>query len=183
MHFLSGMRPEALPPFVLLVNPRASPAMSTIRTETDGRTGIWRRGGRCSAAVPSRRSGSGSAATPGRRLGGKRLIPRIRYFRQEKRCPGLAIRRMTDTVRLGLDSHGSNADAFFRRAPGELGILQTVRERRSPGGAPLAQCSPLRVTPAAPALEYVSQRVDERSRATARPGLVRGADRPTGCSY
>ena len=132
MHFLSGMRPEALPPFVLLVNPES---LTRCVDYSDRNTAVlFGDGGTAavvSATVPSRvrilacHSDSRPSAWQ------KASIPRTGYFRQEGNAvQGFAIRRMTDTVRTLQDSFSRNGHRFlFAGHQANLGILQTVCER------------------------------------------------------
>ena len=132
MHFLSGMRPEALPPFVLLVNPES---LTRCVDYSDRNTAVlFGDGGAAavvSAAVPSRVRVLDCRCDARPSAWRKASIPRTGYFRQEGNAvQGFAIRRMTDTVRLLRDSHGGNGHRFlFAGHQANLGILQTVCER------------------------------------------------------
>lgn len=132
MYFLSGMRPEALPPYILMVNPES---LTRCIDYSDRNTAVlFGDGGTAavvSATVPSRvrilacRCDSKPSAWQ------KASIPRTGHFRQEGNAvQGFAIRRMTDTVRMLQDSYNHNGRRFlFAGHQANLGILQTVCER------------------------------------------------------
>ena len=132
MHFLSGMRPEALPPYVLVVNPES---LTRCVDYSDRNTAVlFGDGGTAavvSAAVPSRIHVQDCRCDARPSAWRKASIPRTGYFRQEGNAvQGFAIRRMTDTVRMLQDSHGRNGHRFlFAGHQANLGILQTVCAR------------------------------------------------------
>lgn len=132
VHFLSKMRPDALPPYILVVNPES---LTRCIDYSDRNTAVLFGDGSTAAVF------SATVKSPVHVLAShceskpsgwqKAFIPRTGYFQQEGNAvQGFAIRRMTDTVRMLQDSFNHNGHRFlFTGHQANLGILKTVCER------------------------------------------------------
>ncbi|MBA4395852.1 MAG: ketoacyl-ACP synthase III [Syntrophus sp. (in: bacteria)] len=133
IHFLSGMAANALPPFILLVNPEN---LTRSIDYSDRSTAVLFGDGSAaavvSANVPSR---MGFTATHcGTRTADCRkvVIPRTGYFQQDgSAVQGFAIRKATDSIRLlQMSFPAENGHRFlFVGHQANLGMLRTVCER------------------------------------------------------
>ncbi len=132
INFLSGMKPEALPPFVLVVNPETL----TGRVDYSDRKSAVLFGDGSSAAIvsatiPSRAAFTscyyGTKPSEWEKVG----ISWTGYFYQDGNAvQGFAIRKTTDSIRLLQRSYSMNGNRFiFIGHQANVGMLQTVCER------------------------------------------------------
>ncbi|HPL62495.1 MAG TPA: ketoacyl-ACP synthase III [Syntrophales bacterium] len=132
IHFLSAMKPEALPPFVLVVNPenftrcidysdRASAPLFG-----DGTSAAV-----VSASVPSRMRFTDCRIESQPLAWAKVNVPRLGFFRQDGNAvQGFAIRKTTESLRVLKSLSGVNSDRFkFVGHQANMGMLITVCER------------------------------------------------------
>jgi 3-oxoacyl-[acyl-carrier-protein] synthase-3 len=132
MHFLLGMRPEALPPFILTVN-----AESITRTVdySDRNVAVLFGDGSSaavvSATVPAAAAFSDSFADTKTASWAKVTIPRNGYFNQDGNAvQGFAIRKMTESLKQLQSIYSVNGNRFkFVGHQANLGMLKTVCER------------------------------------------------------
>ena len=132
INFLSGMRPEALPPFILVVNPEG---MTRHVDYSDRKCAVLFGDGSSAAIV--------SAAVPARAVFAscyydtkpseweKVGISWNGYFHQDGNAvQGFAIRKTTESIRMLQKSYCLNGNRFiFVGHQANLGMLQTVCER------------------------------------------------------
>lgn len=133
IHFLSGMAANALPPFILLVNPEN---LTRSIDYTDRSTAVLFGDGSSaavvSASIPSRMGFT--ACHCGTRTADCRkvAIERMGYFRQDgSAVQGFAIRKATESIRLlQISFPAENGHRFiFVGHQANLGMLRTVCER------------------------------------------------------
>jgi 3-oxoacyl-[acyl-carrier-protein] synthase-3 len=132
VHFLSNMKPESLPPFVLLVNPEN---LTRCVDYSDRKAAVLFGDGSSaavvSAAIPARAGFTecfyGSKPSAWDKVG----IPRMGYFYQDGNAvQGFAIRKSTESIRLLQKNYSLNGDRFiYVGHQANLGMLQTVCER------------------------------------------------------
>lgn len=132
INFLSMMKPEALPPFILITNPenltrcvdysdrRVAPIFG------DGTTAAV-----LSATVPSRLAFSSCRCESRPSQWEKVTIPRMGFFGQDGNAvQGFAIRKVTECVRNLQSLYGVNSNRFkFVGHQANMGMLATVCER------------------------------------------------------
>jgi 3-oxoacyl-[acyl-carrier-protein] synthase-3 len=132
INFLSSMRPDALPPYVLVVNPETL----TRRVDYSDRKAavLFGDGGSAavvSATVPARAAFTschyGTKPSEWEKVG----ISWTGYFYQDGNAvQGFAIRKTTDSIRMLQKHYSLNGDRFiFIGHQANLGMLQTVCER------------------------------------------------------
>ncbi|MGZ3635523.1 MAG: 3-oxoacyl-ACP synthase III family protein [Syntrophales bacterium] len=132
VYFMSLMRPEALPSFVLLVNPEN---LTRCVDYTDRKSAVLFGDGSSaailSATVPSRKSFTSCAYETRPADWDKVKIPRMGYFQQDGNAiQGFAIRRTTDAIRMLQKTYALNGNRFiFIGHQANMGMLQTVCER------------------------------------------------------
>ena len=132
VYFTSLMRPEALPPFVLLVNPES---LTRCVDYTDRKSAVLFGDGSSaailSATVPSRKSFTSCAYETRPADWDKVSIPRMGYFHQDGNAvQGFAIRKTTDAIRMLQKTYALNGNRFiFIGHQANMGMLQTVCER------------------------------------------------------
>jgi len=132
LSFLSKMRPESLPPYVLVVNPEN---LTRCIDYSDRNTAVLFGDGSAaavvSATIPSRLHLLESDCASKPASWQKAIIPRTGYFRQDGNAvQGFAIRKMTEAVRMFQEAYGGNGHRFlFVGHQANLGILSTVCER------------------------------------------------------
>jgi len=128
VHILSMMKPEALPPFVLIVNPETL----TKSVDYTDRSIAVLFGDGCAAAVVSTREPSravflSSFCDSKPTAWEKVVIPRMGYFRQDGHAvQGFAIRKTTDSIRTLQSVYPINR---FVGHQANLGMLRTACER------------------------------------------------------
>ncbi|MGD1151516.1 MAG: ketoacyl-ACP synthase III [Syntrophales bacterium] len=132
VHFVSLMRPEALPPFVLLVNPEN---LTRCVDYADRKSAVLFGDGSSaaivSATVPScaffTSCAYGTKPSDWDKVG----IPRMGYFQQDGNAvQGFAIRKTTESIRMLQKSYSLNGSRFiFIGHQANRGMLQTVCER------------------------------------------------------
>jgi len=129
---LSRMRPETLPPFILVVNPEN---LTRCVDYTDRNTAVLFGDG-SAAAVVSAQEPAKAAFTeffndskPSEWI--KANIPRMGYFQQDGRAvQGFAIRKTTESLRLLCSScNGNGHEVKFIGHQANMGMLATVCER------------------------------------------------------
>ena len=129
---LSRMRPETLPPFILVVNPEN---LTRCVDYSDRNTAVLFGDG-SAAAVVSAEAPAKAAFTeffndskPSEWI--KANIPRMGYFQQDGRAvQGFAIRKTTESLRLLQSLHPRNGNRFkFIGHQANMGMLTTVCER------------------------------------------------------
>ncbi|MDX9821259.1 MAG: 3-oxoacyl-[acyl-carrier-protein] synthase III C-terminal domain-containing protein, partial [Syntrophales bacterium] len=132
IHFLRCLRPEALPKFVLVVNPENV----TRSIDYSDRTSAILFGDATTAAIvsavePSRLRFVSSEVSSDPSNWDKIVIPRMGYFRQDGHAvQGFAIRKTTDMLRRLHAAHSGNGHRFlFVGHQANLGMLATVCER------------------------------------------------------
>jgi 3-oxoacyl-[acyl-carrier-protein] synthase III len=129
MHFLNSMRPEALPDFVLVVNPE-----NNTRTVdyTDRRTAVlWGDGTAAavvSARVPSNRRIKFSTFTSDPKGWDKVVIPAAGHFQQDGQAvQAFAIKKTVETVNgLRRQAAGGGRDLYFIGHQANLRMLQSA---------------------------------------------------------
>jgi 3-oxoacyl-[acyl-carrier-protein] synthase III len=132
VHVLSMMKPEALPPFVLIVNPETL----TKSVDYTDRSIAVLFGDGCAAAVVSTREPSravffSSFCDSKPTAWEKVVIPRMGYFRQDGHAvQGFAIRKTTDSIRTLQSVYPINR---FVGHQANLGMLRTACERTGIG--------------------------------------------------
>ncbi|MGZ3579688.1 MAG: 3-oxoacyl-ACP synthase III family protein [Syntrophales bacterium] len=132
VYFMSLMRPEALPSFVLFVNPEN---LTRCVDYTDRKSAVLFGDGSSaailSATVPSRKSFTSCAYETRPADWDKVKIPRMGYFQQDGNAiQGFAIRRTTDAIRMLQKTYALNGNRFiFIGHQANMGMLQTVCER------------------------------------------------------
>jgi 3-oxoacyl-[acyl-carrier-protein] synthase-3 len=132
IHFLSGMRSEALPPFVLVV---AAESLTHTVDYADRNSAVLFGDGSSaavvSATVPASPVFIASQADAKPTSWDKVTIPRTGYFNQDGNAvQGFAIRKMTECLRELQSVCSVNGDRFkFVGHQANLGILKTVCER------------------------------------------------------
>jgi 3-oxoacyl-[acyl-carrier-protein] synthase-3 len=132
VYFMSLTRPEALPPFVLLVNPES---LTRCVDYTDRKSAVLFGDGSSaaiiSATVPSRKSFTSCAYETRPADWDKVSIPRMGYFQQDGNAvQGFAIRKTTDAIRMLKKTYALNGNRFiFIGHQANMGMLQTVCER------------------------------------------------------
>ncbi|MCX7816735.1 MAG: ketoacyl-ACP synthase III [Syntrophales bacterium] len=130
LRFLDMMRPEALPPFILLVNPEN--LTRTVDFSDRSSAVLFGDGSSAavvSATVPSRITVRNCESSTKPSLWEKVTIPRWSYFRQDGNAvQGYAIRRMTESLRY-LRSCVNGGRFIFVGHQANLGMLRTVCER------------------------------------------------------
>lgn len=132
VHFVSLMRPEALPPFVLLVNPEN---LTRCVDYADRKSAVLFGDGSSaaivSATVPSHKCFTACAYETRPSDWDKVRIPRMGYFQQDGNAvQGFAIRKTTDSIRMLQKSYSLNGNRFiFIGHQANMGMLQTVCER------------------------------------------------------
>ena len=132
VYFMSLMRPEALPPFVLLVNPEN---LTRCVDYTDRKAAVLFGDGSSAAilstTVPSRKSFTSCAYETRPADWDKVRIPRMGYFQQDGNAvQGFAIRKTTDAIRMLQKTYALNGNRFiFIGHQANMGMLQTVCER------------------------------------------------------
>jgi 3-oxoacyl-[acyl-carrier-protein] synthase-3 len=132
VYFTSLMRPEALPPFVLLVNPEN---LTRCVDYTDRKSAVLFGDGSSaaiiSATVPSRKRFTSCAYETRPADWDKVSIPRMGYFHQDGNAvQGFAIRKTTDAIRMLQKTYALNGNRFiFIGHQANMGMLQTVCER------------------------------------------------------
>jgi 3-oxoacyl-[acyl-carrier-protein] synthase III len=138
LSFLNRMRPESLPPYVLVVNPEN---LTRCIDYSDRNTAVLFGDGSAaavvSATIPSRlRLLEGDCASKPSSWQ-KAMIPRTGYFQQDGNAvQGFAIRKMTETVRTFQETYEGRKDEeedsrrlLFVGHQANLGVLSTVCER------------------------------------------------------
>ncbi len=132
VHFVSLMRPTALPPFVLLVNPEN---LTRCVDYTDRKSAVLFGDGSSaavvSATVPSRKFFTACAYETKPSDWDKVGIPRMGYFQQDGNAvQGFAIRKTTESIRMLQKTYALNGNRFiFIGHQANMGMLQTVCER------------------------------------------------------
>ncbi len=128
VHVLSMMKPEALPPFVLIVNPET---MTRSVDYSDRSVAVLFGDGSAAAVVstrePSRAVFLSSFCDSKPTAWEKVVIPRMGYFRQDGHAvQGFAIRKTTDSIRALQSVYPVNR---FVGHQANLGMLRTACER------------------------------------------------------
>ncbi|MBP9020957.1 MAG: ketoacyl-ACP synthase III [Syntrophobacterales bacterium] len=132
IHFLLGMKPEALPPFILVVNPES---LTRVVDYSDRNSAVLFGDGSSaavvSATVPAPPAFVLSHADSKPSAWDKVTIPRTGYFQQDGNVvQGFAIRKTTESLRELKLFSGVNSDRFrFVGHQANLGMLETVCER------------------------------------------------------
>jgi 3-oxoacyl-[acyl-carrier-protein] synthase III len=141
LSFLSKMRPESLPPYVLVVNPES---LTRCIDYSDRNTAVLFGDGSAaavvSATIPSRLRLLDSDCASKPASWRKAIITRTGYFQQEGNAvQGFAIRTMTEAVRMYQETYegrkdGGEGDGDSRRLlfvghQANLGVLNSVCER------------------------------------------------------
>ncbi|MEN6320201.1 MAG: ketoacyl-ACP synthase III [Syntrophaceae bacterium] len=132
IHFLSNMKPEALPPFILVVNPEN---LTRCVDYSDRKSAVLFGDGSAasivSASIPSRMAFAACASESKPSSWDKVSIPRMGYFQQDGNVvQGFAIRKTTESIRSLQDSFYVNGDRFiFIGHQANVGMLKTVCER------------------------------------------------------
>jgi len=132
IHFLSHMKPEALPPFVLVVNPEN---LTRVVDYSDRKTAVLFGDGSAatvlSATVPSRAAFTACFYESKPSSWDKVGIPRMGYFHQDGNVvQGFAIRKTTESIRILQETYSVNGNRFiFVGHQANLGMLNTVCER------------------------------------------------------
>jgi len=132
IHFVDNLKPETLPPFILLVNPDN---LTRYINYSDRNSAVLFGDGTAAAVV--------SATVPARSIfkacrcdskpseWQKVSIPRMDYFQQDgKAVQGFAIRKTTESIRLLQNTFHLNGNRFiFVGHQANLGMLKTVCDR------------------------------------------------------
>jgi 3-oxoacyl-[acyl-carrier-protein] synthase-3 len=132
VHFISLMRPEAPPPYVLLVNPEN---LTRCVNYSDRKSAVLFGDGSSaaivSATVPACASFTSCAYESKPTDWDKVAIPRMGYFQQDGNAvQGFAIRKTTEAIRVLQKSFAVNGNRFlFIGHQANLGMLETVCER------------------------------------------------------
>jgi len=141
LSFLSKMRPETLPPYVLVVNPEN---LTRCIDYSDRNTAVLFGDGSAaavvSATIPSRLRLRGSDCASKPASWQKAIIPRTGYFQQDGNAvQGFAIRKMTEAVRTFQETYerkkkekedvGNGRRLLFVGHQANLSVLNTVCER------------------------------------------------------
>lgn len=132
IHFLSQMRPETLPPFVLVVNPEN---LTRVVDYSDRNSAVLFGDGSAatvvSATVPSRAAFTACFCESKPSSWDKVCIPRMGYFHQDGNAiQGFAIRKTTDSIRILQEMFSVNGNRFiFVGHQANLGMLKTVCDR------------------------------------------------------
>jgi len=132
VNFVSLMRPEALPPFILLVNPEN---LTRCVDYADRKSAVLFGDGSSaaivSATVPSHKYFTACTYETKPSDWDKVQIPRMGYFQQDGSVvQGFAIRKTTDSIRMLKKSYALNGNRFiFIGHQANMGMLQTVCER------------------------------------------------------
>jgi 3-oxoacyl-[acyl-carrier-protein] synthase-3 len=130
--FLDRMKPEALPPFILLVNPES---LTCCVDYSERNSAVLFGDGSAaavvSASVPARAAFSSCACESKPSAWTKVQIPRLGYFQQDgKAVQGFAIRKTTDSLRMLQSQFPLNGERLkFIGHQANLGMLATVCER------------------------------------------------------
>ncbi len=140
LSFLSKMRPESLPPYVLVVNPEN---LTRCIDYSDRNTAVLFGDGSAaavvSATIPSRLRLMESDCASKPASWQKAIIPRTGYFQQDGNAvQGFAIRKMTEAVRTFQETHEGRKNGeedyngqrlLFVGHQANLSVLNTVCER------------------------------------------------------
>jgi len=132
IHFLDAMKPEALPPYVLVVNPEN---MTKSVNYSDRSVAVLFGDGSSAAVVSSTvaspKTFSSSFCQSKPSSWDKVMIPRMGHFQQDGHAvQGFAIRKTTDSLRmLKKQFPGWNEHFKFVGHQANLGMLRTVCER------------------------------------------------------
>jgi len=132
INLLDQMKPEALPPFILVVNPEN---LTRFIDYSDRNTAVLFGDGSSaavvSATVPARAAFKACYCDSRPSSWKKVAIPRMGYFRQDGNAvQGFAIRKTTDSIRTLQDSFNVNGNRFiFVGHQANLGMLKTACER------------------------------------------------------
>jgi 3-oxoacyl-[acyl-carrier-protein] synthase-3 len=132
IHFLNAMKPEALPPYVLVVNPEN---MTKSVDYNDRGVAVLFGDGSSAAVVSSTvfspKAFSSCFCQSKPSSWDKVVIPRMGHFRQDGHAvQGFAIRKTTDSVRMLKKQYPGQGDHFkFVGHQANLGMLRTVCER------------------------------------------------------
>ena len=130
--FLDRMKPEALPPFILLVNPESlTRCVDYSERNSAVLFGDGSAAAVVSASVPARAAFSSCACDSNPSAWTKVQIPRVGYFQQDgKAVQGFAIRKTTDSLRVLQSEYSLNGNRLkFIGHQANLGMLATVCER------------------------------------------------------
>lgn len=132
INFLNRTKPDALPPYVLLVNPEN---LTRSIDYSDRKTAVLFGDGSSaavvSATVPSRAAFSACSCESKPSSWDKVGITRMGYFHQDGNAvQGFAIRKTTDAIRTLQETHSINGSRFiFVGHQANMGMLTTVCER------------------------------------------------------
>ena len=132
IHFLACMRPETLPPYILLVNPEN---LTRVVDYTDRSTAVLFGDGSAaavvSATVPSQMVFTNAYGNSKPSSWDKVTIPRLGYFQQDgSAVQGFAIRKMTESLLMLKSSSHFNGNRFiFVGHQANLGALRSVCDR------------------------------------------------------
>jgi len=132
IHFVDQLKPETLPPFILLVNPEN---LTRCIDYSDRNSAVLFGDGSSAAVVsgtvPARAAFKACHCDSRPSSWEKVTIPRNGYFRQDGNAvQGFAIRKTTDAIRTLQDSFHVNGHRFiFVGHQANLGMLKTVCER------------------------------------------------------
>jgi len=132
INLLDQMKPEALPPFVLVVNPEN---LTRCVDYSDRNTAVLFGDGSAaavvSATIPARAVFKACFCDSKPSSWDKVCIPRMGYFRQDGNIvQGFAIRKTTESIRILQDTFNINGNRFiFVGHQANAGMLKTVCER------------------------------------------------------
>jgi len=132
INFLYQMKPDALPPFILVVNPEN---LTRSINYSDRNTAVLFGDGSSaavvSAIVPAKAAFSACLCESKPSCWDKVTIPRMGYFQQDGNAvQGFAIRKTTDSIRTLQETYSINGSRFiFVGHQANLGMLKTVCER------------------------------------------------------
>ncbi len=132
LKLLSDMKPEALPPYVLVVNPES---LTRVVDYSDRRTaplfGDGTSAAIVSASVPSKMVFEAFFSDSNPLSWDKVSIPRLKHFGQDGRAvQGFAIRRTTESLKKLQEAYPVNSGRFkFIGHQANYGMLKTVCER------------------------------------------------------
>ncbi len=132
IHFVDQLKPETLPPFILLVNPEN---LTRCIDYSDRNTAVLFGDGSAaavvSATVPARAVFKACHCDSKPSAWKNVTIPRMGYFRQDGNAvQGFAIRKTTDSIRTLQDTFHVNGNRFiFVGHQANLGMLKTACER------------------------------------------------------
>ncbi len=132
VHFLNSMKPEAIPPFVLIVNPENFTRVVDYSKRNDAALfGDATTASVLSAEHPSRITFAGSCFESKPSSWSKVTVPRMLYFQQDGNAvQGFAIRKTTDCLKaLQSESQVEPSRFKFIGHQANLGMLKTVCER------------------------------------------------------